>query len=710
MEPGEILVEHAHLDARAADTLLLRALGLRRGAVILISPDAGRLRWQTEQWIPGAKWRRCGRAGHLTIRLWSLVIAEQVSDIPPVMADLLLVADAHRFAGDPRPALRDIPSDRVLAGAIAAPGHWWHEACRETPDDQLLRLDAEAISQTWPGERDKMLLAKHRDFARHMQLDLTPPRRRAFAVTARERYRIRSDKPAHALSPYQRAAAEEAVGLGWDARDGARVLPLDLARLQRRYLAWKRHARKLGFRHILLLKYRRGGYTTLEQALSYDLCVHTPRSYVASVAHTSDATKKIFQIATMLHDEDPDHPALTGDSKSALEFANGSRFFLGTAGSKGFSRGDGLQRYHGSEVSRWCRAEGSGQIARVDDLVAGILGAAEHGEGVLETTAAGREWFHREWQRAKSGTSIFYPIFLPWFADPRNRLIASGYDIIELQDTLTDSEKVLVERHKLGLDQVAWRRQERRRYGRLSDQEIPDDDVSCFLAAGDRFFDPDIIRDLLFRTPGYATKHVSGGYEVEWEPPLPGVEYVVGCDTSEGVAGGDPSGVGILRRDTGAQVAAAHGLWRPRELAEIAVRMARRYSDALLGVERENHGHAVIQAVEDLGYGRPHTKGGPLYYHPIGSGSGARPGWSTNAVTRPLLLDGLAEWVAAGAPGLRDRQLLDEMGSFGRQATGKYEADSGAHDDTIMKWGIAWQLRMIRKQKPGILILGTGSR
>ena len=133
------------------------------------------------------------------------------------------------------------------------------------------------------------------------------------------------------------------------------------------------------------------------------------------------------------------------------------------------------------------------------------------------------------------------------------------------------------------------------------------------------------------------------------------------------------------------------------------------YNNALLAVERENHGHAVLQKVQELGYRKPHWRGGVLYYFQKGRDlKASRAGWSTNAISRPVMLDNLADAMGDGSLKINDRAFVDECLSFRRQANGKFEADSGAHDDTVMKWAIAWQMVQQRMEKPRITLIDVG--
>jgi hypothetical protein len=135
--------------------------------------------------------------------------------------------------------------------------------------------------------------------------------------------------------------------------------------------------------------------------------------------------------------------------------------------------------------------------------------------------------------------------------------------------------------------------------------------------------------------------------------------------------------------------------------------MCKDYNNAMVGIERENHGHAVLQRVVELKYRKPHFRGGPLFYYDRKQDvNKSRPGWSTNGLTRPVMLEDLAEAIEQGDMGICDSDFVGECLSFRLQSNGKFEADAGAHDDTVIKWAIAWQMRKHKRPKPRIGLIG----
>lgn len=515
-----------------------------------------------------------------------------------------------------------------------------------------------------------------------------------------------------------------------------RVVPFELRPIQKRYRAMKRLSRIRGrAARYLLLKYRRGGFTTLEQGESYYMSSRQRNVSVLTLAQDGETTARIFRIARMMHERDPQAPAIKGPGNQyRLEFPGiNSMFYIGTAAGRGVGRGDTLSRVHWSEVAWSC--QGYNQEIKQRDILTGLSEAASHGEMVLETTPNGSEYFRELYVGAKEGKNEWTAIFFRWFDDATNFLpIRDEEEIAEIMDTLDEEEARLVEAHGLMPEQLKWRRTKKRELRELFYQEYPEDDETCWLISGVPFFDVQTILSLkdYCRQPELVSpisgamgaedygaippgaKVMGRGYVVEWAPPEDGVEYVLGADCSEGLVGCDRNGVGVMRRDTGEQVAAAHGLFSVREQADRCIELHLRYNRALIGVERENHGHAVIQRIIDQGFGEPHVTGGPLFYYSMNhqqSGgfdeSTARAGWSTNVVTRPVMLEALRDWMEAPDADLRinDRAFISECMTFRMQANGKFSHDPACHDDTIMKWAIANQMRLVEQIRPQVFIV-----
>lgn len=487
------------------------------------------------------------------------------------------------------------------------------------------------------------------------------------------------------------------------------IVNLDMNRAQRHVEAIILRRIRSGLpRRFLILKSRKIGISTYSLARGYRGVVTRSNTKSIMLAHTKTDAQELFTIARLMAEKDAKSPGMSrGGSKSRLEFPTlNSSFMIGTAGSRAFGRGQTPDWIHWSEVA-WS-APGPNQIEDQRKLLAALTGAAgQHGIVLLETTPNGFELFHELWEGAKNNSNDWTPIFLPWMLDEDCSLDIDKENAEEIMASLDDEERALVAKWRLDAGQVAWRRQAKREYRQLFAQEFPSDDISCFLLTGACYFDTAVLIALLNSRPDpIRVEHVPGGLIRIWEDPQPGVRYVAGCDTSEGRPTSDPNGTGILNAETGTQVACLHGLFDPSSLAGETVKLCKRYNEALLGVEEENHGHAVLMRIKQLGYIKPQEQ---LYYRTMKRGAGwVDPGWKTTPKSRPVMLQNLADAVShgeEGGMGIRDREFVSECLNFRLSGPGHYEAASGCHDDRVMKWSIAWMMRNVRRPERKIKIV-----
>ena len=471
----------------------------------------------------------------------------------------------------------------------------------------------------------------------------------------------------------------------WLKDKRGRRRPFVLNRPQRLYLKAKARAIAAGRPpHFLVLKSRRTGITTLEQALSYELTSRHRHRNAITLAHDLESTKKIFEISRFFH-RNLGGPTDTQGTAREFRFAGGdSLFWVGTAGSKSFGRGQTLQRIHWSEV-----AYTPGDLEEVENLFVGLTEACSHGEIVLETTANGASGlFYRLWQQAKQGEGSFTPIFIPWWWDTDAAVPLPKETAAEVVASYTDEEVSLVKDQGLSAEQIAWRRAKRETLRGRWPQEYPANDTEAFLRSGVCFFNVDRLEELA-KTRREPTDIRLGGRLHVWEYPREGASYLIGIDSSEGIPGRDPSAACVLDFETGRQVARLWGYFRPPELGRLVVKLAVKYNWAFLVPEINNHGHSTLNTIM-VQEGYPSN----AVYHRVQFDMGtAKPvktaGWTTNAKTRPQLLDALCQSLDEGAIEVNDREFLVECRTFNLQKSGKYEADEGEHDDLVIAWGLA---------------------
>ena len=151
--------------------------------------------------------------------------------------------------------------------------------------------------------------------------------------------------------------------------------------------------------------------------------------------------------------------------------------------------------------------------------------------------------------------------------------------------------------------------------------------------------------------------------------------------SSGGGTEGDYSCAQVIEVSSGMQIAELRGHFPPEELAARVAVLAQKYNDALVVVERNNHGHAVIA----------HLTMGQAYINLYKSGGGL--GWLTTVVSRPRMLEHFRLFLVHGSHMFQSPRLLEECRTFIRYADGSCSASPGAHDDTVMAMAIAQMVR-----------------
>lgn len=159
--------------------------------------------------------------------------------------------------------------------------------------------------------------------------------------------------------------------------------------------------------------------------------------------------------------------------------------------------------------------------------------------------------------------------------------------------------------------------------------------------------------------------------------------YLIGCDPAEGGPDNDKSVIEIIDHSTGDEVFSKSFNCPPEVFARKIDNLTRKYR-GIVGVERNNHGHAVIQELKRLG-----TPG--LYIHHDG-----KYGWLETKSTKPFMINDLEEALRNNKLNLSSRETADELKLYQYKDDGSTGAQEGYHDDRVIALGIAWQMRKSR--------------
>lgn len=409
--------------------------------------------------------------------------------------------------------------------------------------------------------------------------------------------------------------------------------------------AEKEELEKNGNARLYVLKARQGGVSTDQQARSLHCVWSTPGASVMTLAHSREDTDKLYQITrrAIQNMEKGLLPEMGRGEAREITFTKlDSRFWTGTAGSSRVGRGITLTRLHGSEFAFWADPRNT--------LAALTPALIPYGSTVvLETTPD--QWdseAHRFWRESKEGLTGYRCLFFPWWMCDRLYYRLPLLDPEELGQ-LSDEEKSLVEKEGLDLEQIKWRRHKIKEVGRSRFiREYPEDDETCWITAGEKFYDSDTIEILLRKTPTVLRTDYGGKIKIYDERALKtphGIifeDVIIGVDVAEG-----SSGV----TDRSAWTARAFPSWRllsqfacsrvePDELASLLWTWGLdKYGEALLVVEKNYHGITVLRGLRDrLKYPRR-----SLYHRtPLATISDEKTdylGWTTTGESKPLMLD-----------------------------------------------------------------------
>lgn len=473
---------------------------------------------------------------------------------------------------------------------------------------------------------------------------------------------------------------------------------------------------KLEGRRDIILKARQLGFSTLLLALLYCDTVNNPHTYTVVMAQDQQSTERLFQVVKRYHDNCPPHKKIQAKYESKRELywpSIDSYFFVGTAGSKEkFGRGGTINNVHGSEVAFWDNAE---------DIVAGLLETVPaSGNIFLETTANGvGNFFYEEYTNAEKGLNEFSNHFFPWFYSSEYRIPAST----PLE--LSDREKLLVDKYNLDDEQIAWYRLKGLRLKELLVQEHPSSAEEAFVSSGMGFFNHEHIMDMYKVVRHSENVQVPAKYFnlravpqseiteeqlvmrgaknqelIIYKKPVPGRNYVIGADPAEGIretGDHDYCSAHVMDYETWEEVAHLHGRWEPNEFGTLLAELGRWYNFALLAVERNNHGHSVINTLLNVeGYDRKYTEFGGLYYYEEYDGTTkkkfARPGWPENMKTKTQLLNMLAAAIEEKTASVNSKDTLDELRMYSKLPGGKFGPEGNNHDDRVISLALCIML------------------
>jgi hypothetical protein len=437
-----------------------------------------------------------------------------------------------------------------------------------------------------------------------------------------------------------------------------------------------------------ILKARQLGFTTDALIDLFDETTVTPHTVSAIVAHERDKVTKLFEIVRRAYEYMPPElkPRVSFDNRNELYFPDlDSKIFVTLD-----TRGETIHNLHWSEVAFTPQAE---------EKAAAIFASVPKGGRItLETTANGMGgFFYDEWEDNKSS---FKKHFYNWLWEPQY-----ADELTDTLDNLRLEYRTLAVRYGLMLEieerfhltpeQLQFYVNQVRKNKYLVLQEFPTTALEAFIATGRNIFHYTDLQKHRVTNP----IDRKWGDLLIWEHAQPSSQYVIGVDPAGGI-GGDSAVIEVVNAHTGEQVAEyASNYIKPNQLGLTAMEIGNMYNKALIVIESNNHGHAVIDAIRHKYWN--------LYRRETLDKTTREKtytiGFQTTGTSKPLLVDRLEEAIREETIQIHSEDLIKECKTFVQtDESGKqgYGAEGSAHDDRVMAMGLAVMgIRDIPKQK-----------
>lgn len=367
----------------------------------------------------------------------------------------------------------------------------------------------------------------------------------------------------------------------------------------------------------------------------------------------------------------------------------------------------------------------------VNALERGIL-ATQPKTGMVLTvyvsTANGMNWFYDTVKQAELPNSRMEHLFLPWHLLKEYEMeVKEGsrfYDLDLYKPTEYDM-KLMDIFEKAGYPEDSWLRK-MEWYDHVLDkeakgdqdfmfQEYPSTPEESFEVTGRPCLPAKVINywlekehptifvdqfsqiDPRTKRPRVTIQQTNKSAVRQYQRPLLGHRYMIGCDPSEGDYAGDRSAWVVVDLNTMEEVCFSADYLEAEELADELINYARYYNNAVIVVER-NMGQAVIEFLNASGYHR-------IFIDP--TTRGLKYGVRTTQATKNEALRRLRFLLNNGLYKPHDALFLEEAqhfswrqlpgGSWRVEATGTDADGQPYHDDTIAaRWVLCLALDMKR--------------
>ena len=502
---------------------------------------------------------------------------------------------------------------------------------------------------------------------------------------------------------------------------------------------------------VIVLKARRFGISTYIQGRFFKNCASEYNKTVHICTQDRSTTDKMFMMTRIMEQNLPEYfkPEVKYTGKRELMWDNdagtGLKSMYGLSSVGGAEvRGDAIDYLHCSEVSSWGPNGAEYALGLMNCVVSGY-----NTEVWLESTAKGvGGFFYDEFFRAWEGRSGFKAIFFPWFIfDEYHREFSDEEEKDNFINSLGDDERYGGKEEvsllgystsyetadgdlefEITAEHLKWRRLciDTQCQGNLDQfhQEYPTTARGAFISSGRSVFDASKLAQWAlncedeyrldppekYEVPvniqktsmdaGYRESvmdyHLLGdkhGRLTVWKSPTSGREYRIGADVSEGLEinrDTDYSVATVVDAETLEEAATWRGRIDPDLFAWVLASLGKWYNEALIGVERNNHGMTTLTFLKNI-----HQYSNMFMEKTVDERSmrsTKKMGWGTTSKTKPLMIDHLRELIREDEVSLHTKEIIDELQTFVHFADGKMGSQHGSHDDCVIALAITLQL------------------
>ena len=428
----------------------------------------------------------------------------------------------------------------------------------------------------------------------------------------------------------------------------------------------------------LIPKARQLGVSTFVLARWTAACLMHENINAVVVSHESNATQRLLQKVHFFLDNLRGPKPEVKKARNRIEFKKtGSTFFIGTAGSDNFGRGDTIHRLHCSEYAFWENGPSllKGMLASIP-----VVGS----EVAIESTGKGYNDYAQRCFRARDQVgavgATYACHFLNWLQDPTYAIQLSRAEEEAFMGSLDPEleEDKLVE--LLTPAQLAFRRNKiiEEYDGDLTmfKQEYPITLDECFQASGNTvFWHVRYLQTTRWEKQGRGL-HILRGH------PDPNKTYILGVDVSGGVGGDNSVIQGFCLEDEEQVLEWVNNKLSPDALAYRVREYGQMLNNAYVVCENNNHGIVTladlqkIYPVERIHFGK---HGRAKDEMPTLMQAGER----TTVQSKPLMVGRFRKAVASTML-IHSPDLRAEMETFVEDENGKMGAQDGYHDDRVM--------------------------